>query len=176
MPNGFPKRPPRQDFGPVPADRYPQGDPKYGLGADIGALILHQVAGSGLMVPLVLIQIVTSAAGGGTATILTRREAWNPYLATTGDYAPPGVSRTGVGEGSITYPANIPDHTGVAQPVVFSWGFGLSLDASHNFATCRVFPSSPAPSSVVTFKHVCYDDTANDMIAQDGTIVVALYS
>lgn len=169
---GFPRRPPRQEFGPEPKNRYPIRNPEKELdGETIGRLLFHQLAGSGLVVPLAWLTVLTSAGGGGTATLLARDEAWNPRYETTGVYAEPDVTRVSAGVFDIEYAANLPDWSGENQPVEFKGGIALYLDDTSTVMMARVIPESPNSSKVRVRGWVI---SGSSQTATDGTFLVGL--
>jgi len=111
---GFPIRTSRSAFGPKPENTKPVRDPRKHLSADIGALMMWQIAGSGLMVPTArMIFTVT----GTTLALLQHTEAFQPDGGTA-----PVTVRTGAGVYTFVYLANYPDEQGDDKPLVFSWG------------------------------------------------------
>lgn len=107
--SGFPTRPPRSSFGPDPVNTKPVRDRARELDADIGKLVFHQVAGSGLVGPVAILRFLADTA----RTIHQRQEAWNPSQESTGAYADPTITRISTGIYTVEYPTPIPDQNGV---------------------------------------------------------------
>lgn len=143
MPNGFPTRPLREDFGPEPENRYPVRHPaKEFDGETTGRLMFHQLSGLGQMTHLC--EVLFDSAGN----VSYRSECWNPKRITGAPFLPPAVTVNGVGHYTVTYAVEYPDHTGVMQPVVFRGGYvDVHGDATGVYAW-RVIPQAPFSSIV----------------------------
>ena len=147
MADGFPTRPTRSSFGPDPVNTRPVRDRERELdGEDIGRLMFHQLAGVGLMVPLVRLRMVAD-----NPPVLTERfEAWNPKLLNTGSFADPTLTREALGIYSIDYPSPIPDHAGTDTNIFFrsALGFCDTDDDDDIRVRARVVVATP---SIVRF-------------------------
>lgn len=170
---GFPRRAPRQEFGPEPQNRYPVRNPNFEMDAEtIGRLLLSTVAGSGLMVALAMVDVVTAAASGGSATVLERHESWNPYYKTAAPFTAPAVTRVSAGVFDIEYPANLPDYSGSLQPVEFAGGVAAYLDNTSTVLMARVIPNAPRSSKVRVRGWLL---SGSSQTATDGTFRVWLF-
>jgi hypothetical protein len=171
-PHGFPVRPARSDFGPEPVNKQPVTNPQSEVdGETIGRLWFHQTVGLGLVSSLAVMSITLDPAP--SAEINWRREAWNTHGQTTGEYAEPTLTRTGVGVATLLYTANLPDWSGEAQPVLFSGGHGESLIADSNLYMVRVIPNDPNTSGV-TIRAWLWDEAGNAWNPTDGTFKIWL--
>jgi hypothetical protein len=118
MPNGFPTRQTRDDFGPEPENRFPVRDPTKEMdGETTGRLMMTSLGALGQMLHRAALKF-----DGATATVVDRWEAWNPKRISGAPFAPPGITRHSAGVYTIAYAASYPDHTGVTQPLVWSGG------------------------------------------------------
>lgn len=88
-------------------------------------LLTWQVSGMGLLAPRVALYFTAGVA----PVPLARVESWNPYRETTGDYAAPGMTRTGAGNYLIEYPTTVPDELGTSQAVAFLWAQAFIVNA-----------------------------------------------
>ena len=111
---GFPLRTSRAAFGPKPVNTKPVVNPERQLGAEIGNLMMWQIAGAGLMVPTArMIFTVT----GTVLALAQHTEAFQPDGG-----AAPIVARTSAGLYTFVYLANYPDENAESKPLAFSWG------------------------------------------------------
>lgn len=134
----FPIRTSRSEFGPEPKQRRPVADPERELPARVGGLMFHQIAGSGLMVPLCWLR----SDGANPPVILGRAEAWNPKQLTNGDFPAPTLTRTGAGLYTLTYAANYPDHEGISRPLNLQWAYAFVQQAGLGVATAYAFAAN----------------------------------
>ena len=123
--SGSPLRPDRSSFGEVFVDSTAVRDPRKQMAARIMNLLTWQASGMGLLVPRIGLYFTTGVGPVPTARV----ETWNPYRKTTGDYAPPTLTRTGAGNYLIEYPTTVPDENGVAQAVSFDWAAAFIVNA-----------------------------------------------
>lgn len=105
---GFPIRPTRSSFGPTPVDRYPVRDPARELAADVGDLMMWQIAGLGVVAPVAW--ALVELAIGPTVSLIASAEAWDSAGASL-----PTVSRSGVGAYQVSYAATVTDKDGDSQ-------------------------------------------------------------
>lgn len=147
--SGSPVRPSRSAYGPDPVNRRgPVSDPEGELGADVGRLMLWQLAGLGLVAP----RAVCLLEDNGTR--LASAESWNPR----GLLPNPVTAQTAPGTYKITYPSTAPDENGTPVPIVLlgahatpqkaaAVSASCDIDASGLIVTVFVFDSSTgAPS------------------------------
>jgi len=107
--SGFPIRPGRAAFGPVPVNRYSVRDPERELdGPTVGDLMMWQIAGMGIVCPIAWVYI--SLDGAGVPTITSSGEAWDPNSAYL-----PALTDNGNGSYKLTYAATYPDKDAVAR-------------------------------------------------------------
>lgn len=171
MSAGFPVRPLRQAFGPEPRNRTPVRNAEFEMdGETVGRLMMHQLAGTGLMVPLARLVILTASTPA--ITLVERYEAWNPRGLVTSPHGAPALARAAAGDFTITYAAQIPDWSEAAQPLVFQGGVASFVADDTNVYTARVIPTTPA-SSVVRVRG--WQWTAPDWVAADGRFLVLLW-
>jgi len=170
MSAGFPVRPSRDDFGPEPRNRTPVRNAEYEMdGETTGRLLLHQIAGLGLLSSLAELVIATTSSP--SITLLTRKEAWNTRAQVSGPYAPPTLARPSAGVITIAYPSQVPDWSGALQPLSFKGGAAFFLDDNANVYSARVIPS-PVASSTVTVRGWVFSGGAFN--PSDGTLLVLL--
>jgi hypothetical protein len=108
---GYPTIPTRDDLGAEYRDVYPPENPETDFGADALNLVLHQVAGLGMVLPVraVLIARYDSLS----AFVITHQEeAWNPRRV----QARPVLSFEDDGEYRYTFPAAVLDRDGNSVP------------------------------------------------------------
>lgn len=170
-PGGFPTRPLRDAFGPTIQNRYPVRSPAYELdGEIIGNLMMAQIAGMGLTAVLAWL-VVKIQSGSPTQTIISRDEAWNAEANTSGENSPPNVVRVSAGVLDITYPAQLPDWSGVDRPVAFKGGVAAYLDDNASPLFARVVPDQPYTSHVRVRGWLI---TGSSQTPTDGTLLIGL--
>ena len=119
---GFPTRVSRNAIGPTFAERYGVSDPTKEVGKDFFNLASWQLAGAGLMVPLVWALMHWD----GAAMVLDgSAEAWDP----NGAYLPT-LARTSAGIYVVTYAATYPDETGTPRAPGLTWCQVISQGAT----------------------------------------------
>lgn len=121
---GFPIRPSRAAIGPTKNNKLGViGDPTLHLNADEINLFEWQVAGLGIMSPLVWAVLLTDAA---TPTVVDGGYAWDPNR----ELALPTVVRDSAGLFTLTFPSTGLDETGVARDVVLKYGIAHAQTSS----------------------------------------------
>jgi hypothetical protein len=118
---GFPNRPALADFGQASKNYSAVVDPERDLDIAHWVLMKRQVAGIGLLSPLIAAKLTVSAA----SALLARAEAWNPEQLTTGVYADPAIGNVATGRASLTYPTQVPDENGDLVSIAFSWAYAF---------------------------------------------------
>lgn len=121
---GYPLRPSRDDFGPDPENAAPVRDARRQISAEIFRLAFHQIAGSGLLMPRVMLAFNAQVG----PTIVGRAEAWNPKGLNTGQFADPAITRTGAGNYLVEYPTPVVDEMAVDQPISFVWAMACVIN------------------------------------------------
>lgn len=117
--SGYPTRPTRSAFGPVPVNRYPVRDPSREVdGPTVGDLMLWTIAGSGVVVPQAW--AVVRVIAGPDWELVASAETWDANGAVV-----PTILRTGVGTGTITYASTYPDKDAVDIATNF---LGVAID------------------------------------------------
>ena len=143
---GFPTRPDLASLGPTLVNAGRVLNPNKEATAEQYNLLRWQAAGMGIVSYRAKLVFT---ANSGAQPILARGEAWNPRGLTTGAYANPTITRIGVGNYDVEYPASVPDMDGESVPLVFEYGFGTVVTPSQT-ATRRVLvtPLFGVPSGV----------------------------
>lgn len=124
--SGSPLRPDRDSFGPEVENSAPVRDSRRQWSADIANLVMWQCAGLGLVAPRVMLQF-TAQVG---PVLLARAETWNPRRLSTGAYADPTLTRSGVGDYLIEYPTPVPDETGTDVAIALLWAQAFVVNAN----------------------------------------------
>jgi hypothetical protein len=75
--SGFPNRPSLSSLGPTLVDTSPVRDPRKQVGADLMNLLRWQVAGLSAISPRAIILATVDPSGGGSATTVAQRLAWD---------------------------------------------------------------------------------------------------
>jgi hypothetical protein len=168
----YPRKTDRSDFGPEPKNRWPVRSPQYELDAEtVGRLMFFQLAGLSMAAGCAQLVVRTTAAGGGSATLLSRYEGWNPRQVVTGFYTPPQVTRVSAGVFDIEYAASVPDFQDVLTALEFTGGEASYTDDTSTLLVARVVPT-PVPSSKVRVRGWLV--SGSSQTPTDGTFLVTL--
>jgi hypothetical protein len=122
---GFPLRPNRTAYGPDPQNRRPVRNPKQELSADIGKLMMWQLAGAGLVVPMAWLYCTVA---GGVLTLVSFAESFDPVGT-----IPPAVVRTSQGLYTVAYPSTAPDENGTTTAVSLTFGLVIPQSSASRF-------------------------------------------
>jgi hypothetical protein len=112
MSGGYPTIPTRDDLGPEFRDLYPPENPETDFGADALNLVLHQVAGLGMVLPVRAVLIARYDSTLGAFVITHQEEAWNTRRA----QARPVLERVEGGQYVYTFPTTVLDRHGNSVP------------------------------------------------------------
>ncbi len=119
---GLPGRPSRDDYGPDIKNRRPVRDASTELdGETVGTLMMHQLAGFGLVVPKAW--VLCDGSAGASVSIVSRVEGWNTKNNLSAPFDPPTVTRNSVGEFFVDYNFSYPNEQG--ELVAVDPKFGL---------------------------------------------------
>lgn len=125
--SGFPLRAGRDDFGPTMQDTAPVRDATRQLDADRVNLLMWQTAGAGITAPLAWAVVFLSATPA-SLVVQAHAEAWNPHgLSSDPYYTPPVLSRFGLGEYRIDWPATVLDRNGDEVELGIVGGFAAPV-------------------------------------------------
>lgn len=105
---GYPTIPTRDDLGAEFRDVYPPENPETDFGADSLNLVLHQVAGLGMVLPVRAVLIARYDSTLSAFVITHQEEAWNPRRA----QARPVLTRNSAGNYTYTLPTAVLDRHG----------------------------------------------------------------
>lgn len=162
----FPTRPQLSDFGPITLlNAGAVRDPDRQATAEHWNLIKNQVAGMGLLSPLVAVKF---EAFDPIGDILARSEVWNPQLQTGGSFAAPVPERVSAGRYTLTYPETVPNHLGEEISLAFSWAFAFHhADPPTTIRKVQACPVGATPNVITV---ICFD--ATDTLDDGNTIWV----
>lgn len=164
---GFPHRPDLASLGPTLVDTAPVVNPTKEASAAQFNLLRWQTAGIGL---LSYRAWLVFTANSGAQPILHRAEAWNPRGLSTGPHVNPTITRIGIGNYDVLYPAQVPDDLGVLTTLAFVHGLGEVVTPSQTtFRHVMVTPLSGSPSGV---KVVVQDAAGSAVDAHDVSILI----
>ncbi len=123
---GFPTRPDRGSFGPEMINTRAVRDPRREIDAALLNLLWHQIAGSGQVVPRVLLHFTAQPS----PVIIGRVEAWNPKRLTSAPFVDPGITENATGHYFVDYTSPVEDETGTDVVVSFQWAMGFCVNAA----------------------------------------------
>ena len=147
--SGLPARPTRDDYGPEIKNTRPVRDPSRELdGETVGTLMMHQLAGLGMVSPRAW--VLCDGSAGASVQVVSRVEGWNTKNATGAPFDPPTVTRLAVGEFAVDYNFSYPDEKGDLVSVDPKFGIvvansGAAVPGTELFhGRAHLSPSPPA--------------------------------